>query len=323
MSNHGEVVETVIETVGEIDFHKVVIRRCLANSTYEYRRWLYLVIFPISLIIALWVIIKKITCRIALRRVPNTNFLFFDGLGVYCRKIREGSASWRSLDVIYNYKFGCGYGISGLIDDFWIGMINAQAVRGRLQLVKKEVRAALLAHYDAIDKNEVRIASLGAGSVQGVIQVIADLKSEGIIVKLLLIDLDPTALEYAVCWAVKLGIEDQIQTHRTSVSAIVKLSKDFKPHVIEMLGLLDYIQQDKAIKLVGKIRESLEPNGIFLTCNVRRNIEMFFLKWVINWSMIYRSSFQLAEIAIKAEFVDVRVVYEPHGIHGLLAAQKN
>lgn len=262
---------------------------------------------------------KKI-CRLLGKPDPYINTLWFDGLGLSCREIKEGAASWRSLDIIYNYRFDQKKGLRGFVDDFWIGMMNAQAVRNRLKLVKQEIRRAILRFSN---HQEVRILSLAAGSAQGVIEVMAEMKTKGIRVRALLLDIDQTALDYAKQLARQRGVDDQIEMVKASVAQVVKVSRDFRPQIIEMLGLLDYIPQDKAVRLVRKIHESLETKGIFLTCNIRHNLERHFLKWVINWSMIYRTPVELAEIVNEAGFGDCRLVYEPLRIHGLVITQKD
>jgi hypothetical protein len=286
---------------------------------FEKRRWPYIVTMPISWILTFWVMIKKAFYRLLKKPGPNINTIWFDGLGLSCREIKEGAASWRALDIIYNHGFGQRNGLRGFVDDFWIGMMNAQAVRNRLKLVKQEIRRAILQFSN---HREVRVLSLAAGSAQGVIEVMAELKERGVRVRALLLDIDQTALDYAKKLACVHGVADQIKIVKTSVAQVARVSRDFKPHIIEMLGLLDYIPKDKAIRFIRKIRESLEEKGIFLTCNIRRNPERHFLRWVINWSMIYRTPAELAEIVSEAGFSDCRLVYEPLKIHGLVIVQK-
>ena len=199
-------------------------------------------------------------------------------------------------------------------------MLNCQAVRNRLKLVKQEIGRAILRFSN---HQEVRLLSLAAGSAQGVIEVMAELKAKGIQVRALLLDIDQTALDYAILLADRYGVGNQIETVKANVAQVARVSQDFRPQVIEMLGLLDYIPQGKAIRLVEKIRQSLETKGIFFTCNIYHNMEMHFLKWVINWAMIYRTPAELAEIVTEAGFSDYRLIYEPLKIHGLVIAQKD
>lgn len=295
-------------------------REGVAWNPFETKRWPYVLTMPISWLLTLWVIVKKIFYRWLGKTDPKINTLWFDGLGLSCRGIKDGSASWRSLDIIYNYRFGQKKGLSGVVDDFWIGMVNAQAVRNRLKLVKQEVEQAIM-QFDGF--REVRLLSLAAGSAQGVIEVMAKLKTKGIMVRTLLLDIDQTTLDYAKTLAERHEVGNQIETVIKSAACVARVSRDFQPHIIEMLGLLDYIPHCKAIRLVRKILGSLPDNGIFLTCNIAPNPEMHFLRWVINWQMIYRGPAELAEIIIKAGFDNCRLVYEPLDIHGLAIAQKN
>jgi len=80
---------------------------------YETKRWLYQLSLPLMWILTIWVMIKK-----AMGRNFQINTLFFDGLSIPCRKIKEGAASWQALDIIYNYRFGIRGGIRGFIDDY-------------------------------------------------------------------------------------------------------------------------------------------------------------------------------------------------------------
>ena len=323
---NGRVASTVVEiaTIPELPKVKtstaaVVLPVKSIETEFERRRWPYILTMPISWLLTIWVILKKSICWWRGKPNLNINTFWFDGLGLSNRAIKEGAASWKALDVIYNHQFGQKKNISGFVDDFWIGMINAQAVRNRLKLVKQEIRSAIL-HFS--NHQEVRLLSLAAGSAQGVIEVMAELKSQGIRVRALLLDIDQTALDYAKQLASQYGVADQIETVKASVAQVIRSSQDFRPQVIEMLGLLDYIPHDKAIRLVRKIHESLEVKGIFLTCNICHNPEMHFLRWVINWAMIYRTPAELAEIVTKAGFSDYRLIYEPLKLHGLAIAQK-
>ena len=322
---NGRVASTMVEIatipeLPEVETGTVAVTLPVKSAEFEKRRWPYILTMPISWLLTFWVMVKKSVRQRLGKPDLSINTFWFDGLGLSNHAIKEGEASWKALDIIYNHPFGQKKTVGGLVDDFWVGMMNAQAVRNRLKLVKQEIRRAILRFSN---HQEVRLLSLAAGSAQGVIEVMAELKVKGIRVRALLLDIDQTALDYAILLADRYGVGDQIETIKTGVAQVIRVSQDFRPQVIEMLGLLDYIPQDKAIRLVEKIRQSLETKGIFLTCNIHHNMEMHFLKWVINWAMIYRTPAELAEIVTKAGFSDYRLIYEPLKIHGLVIAQKD
>lgn len=312
-----------IATVAELPYEAnsvVAIAKPLTVSAFETKRWLYYLALPIMWILTVWAMVKKNIHSSRSLSKPKVNTFWFDGISPNLNAVKEGAASWKALELIYNWRFGQNQGLSGLVEDFWFGMLNAQAVRNRLKLIKQEVKRAILRFSN---HEEVRILSLAAGSAQGIIEVMAELKSKGVRVKALLLDIDPTAIAYAQELAGQSGVADQIEVVNASVAMVSKVAQRFKPQIIEMLGLLDYIPKDKAIRLVEKIRESLEPKGIFLTCNIRHNIERHFMKSVVNWPMIYRKPVDLAEIVSSAGFEDYRLVYEPLVIHGLVISQKS
>lgn len=282
------------------------------------KRLLYFLSLPIMWLLSLWVLLKK-----KLFGKLKINTFWFDGLSVPCRNIKEGAGSWKALDVIYNYKFGEDNSINGKFSDFWIDIINAQAVRNRLKLskylLKKQIKQLLSKH------KEIRILSIASGSAQPLIEVIKDFKDKNIVIKTALLDLDPTAIEYSRKIAKKLGVESQIIFINKSVSVLEEEIGDFNPHLIEMIGFLDYRPYNKAIKLVKRIRDILLPGGVFFVSNTRYNPEAFFLKWVIDWSMIYRSPRELARIIAKSGFKpeNCEIIYEPLKVHGIAICRKS
>lgn len=297
------------------------VRRIQVSQTgLEEKRWPYVLAMPIFFLLTLWVILKKRICK-NFGIVPKTNTFLFDGLGVFSRKVREGSKSWRALHIIYN-PLPNRHGLGLLVDRFWWGIRNCQAIRNRLKITKSEIRKAIMGFGG---EKEVRVISLACGSAQAMIEAIAELKDEGVTARVLLVDIDPSALAYASTLATQYGVLNQVTTIEASACKVAKIVRDlkFKPHVVEMVGLLDYLKKDKAIRLFTRIRSLLEKDGIFITCNIAPNSEMRFVHWVIDWEMTYRTSSDLAEIVSGAGFKKIRFVQEPLAIHNLAICQKD
>jgi len=289
------------------------------EDKFEKKRWPYVLSLPFFWFLTFYIAIKKAIYRALGKPKPKINSFWFDGLGKWTRKVKEGAASWKALDIIYNHPFNAKKGISGRVDHFWWSIQNCQAIRNRYKLVKKEVRKAI---QKFANRKEVRLISLACGSAQAVIEIMSEFKSQGLIVKTLLVDIDQEALNYARGLAEENGVIDQIDIRKSNILKIVKIASDFKPQIIEMLGLLDYIENKLAIRLIQRIYESLGEEGIFLTCNIAPNIERNFVTQVINWPMVYRKPKELSEIIEKSGFSDFKLVYEPLKIHGLVIAQK-
>jgi SAM-dependent methyltransferase len=285
------------------------------DSSCERKRWLYLITLPCNLLLTGWVALKKVA---GLK--PEIHTFWVDGISLPARRIKEGAGSWRALDVIYNHRFGQEVGFTGRLNDYWLAILNAQAVRNRLKLVKRELVRAI--RDMAQRESEVRLLSLASGSAQGVIEAIAE--TSDINVKVTLLDLDATAIEYSKKLAEEYGVSRQISFIVGSTSHFEKAGDGLKPHIIEMVGFLDYRPDAKAVRLVRRIYEFLAPGGRFLTANIISNPERYFLLWVLNWGMIYRKPEELADIIIKAGFLpeQCRIICEPHKIHAVAVCHK-
>ena len=287
---------------------------------YEHRRWPYLLSLPFMHILTLYVIAKKKIFNIFGFPGPGINTLWFDGLGLECRKVKEYATTWKAMHIIYNHPFPKKWTIRGLVDEFYWNAMNCPALRNRQKLIKQELRSAISQIND--DGGDIRIVSLACGSGEVPIEIIAEYKEKGKTVKALFVDIDAEALERAGLLARHYGVDNQIDLCNMSAHNVSEICREFQPHIIEMLGLFDYLDQDEAIVLTGKIRESIDTNSFFLTSNISPNIEQHFLKWVINWPMVYRNPGDIDDIALKSGFRDYRIIYEPLMIHGLLIAQK-
>jgi SAM-dependent methyltransferase len=266
----------------------------------------YVLFTPIFFLIALYVYLKK-----KIIPHPKYNFYFFDGISKNCREIKENAAKWKALNIVYNYQKGS----ENIFADFWHDLRSSQATRNRLKLVKN----LLLKNIKEISNRneEVRMISIASGSAQGVIETIAKAKEKGILVEGILIDLDPTALEYSKKLAQEMGVKNQLTFVNKKASAIIEIGKDFKPNLIEMVGFLEYRPFDKAVKLVTSIYQVLEKGGVFLVSQIAPNAESLFLREVINWPMIYRKLDELAKILSLSGFsLDNCIFYqEPLKIH--------
>jgi len=170
----------------------------------------------------------------------------------------------------------------------------------------------------------VRMLSVACGSAEAVIETVKIYKDRGVRIEVTLLDIDQSALSYAEEKAKEYGVLDQLTFIRSSAKNIEKRIKG-KFDVVEMLGFLDYQSQSKAVKLIERLRNLLVPGGYFLTCNIMKNPEMFFLRWVISWPMLYRDEEEIGSIMHSAGFSKQKIslVAEPLEIHCLATCQND
>lgn len=322
MAQANPVIIEIAEVLdqSEADLITTPTNGIIRSDEFEKYRWPYILSVPAMWMIVLYVRFKKSARKKIGLGEPCINTLLFDGLGRECKKVKEYATTWRAMDIIYNHPFPYRKTPRGLVDEFYWNSLNCQALRNRLKLNKSELRSAIAQLDEAV--GEIRLLSLACGSAESSIEVIAECKNKGKNVKGLLVDIDKDALNRAKELINHYGIEDRVETLNESAYSLKEISREFKPHIIDLFGLFDYITENEAISLAKKIHESLEFGGFFLTCNISPNIEQHFLTWVINWPMIYRKPSDIIQIAKCAGFEDFRIIYEPLKVHGILIARK-
>jgi hypothetical protein len=242
-------------------------------------------------------------------------------------EIYRKAKSSRALEILYNFDGKLNFS-NHIINDvltyvYQRSFLNAKAARNRFSLVKNEILWCVTDIYKT-KGDAVNVFSLASGSARAVIESILDSKKNGIEVSAKLLDLDTNALNLSMEIANKLGVSENIKLCNDKVSNFVVYCKNWTPDLVEMVGFLDYMSQEKAILLAKKIYEILPDGGYFVTCNIRDNYERRFVTKVLDWEMIYRNADDLADIAIAGGFkvYNTRIIYEPYLIHGLVVARK-
>ncbi|OGZ12789.1 MAG: hypothetical protein A3D67_02805 [Candidatus Lloydbacteria bacterium RIFCSPHIGHO2_02_FULL_51_22] len=285
----------------------------------------YLLALPIMWALTAWVVAKKWIYRRMKWGELKTNSLWFDGLSPRCRRIKEGAASWRALEEIYNYRPGN----EGPLTDFWLGMPNAQAVRNRFHLLEREIIALAKKYGESAPSTEpVIILSLASGSAEAIIHAVKDLVAQSIPVSVSLLDWDEGALERARFLSHQQGVAKNIHLVLGDVLKFSSLMQGIRPHIVEMAGLLDYLPDRKARHVLKGIHEILADNGTLVTCHIHKNPERHFLKHVIGWvgteraPMLYRTGEELLKVVSLGGFKPARLISEPHGIHTIAVAKK-
>lgn len=236
---------------------------------------------------------------------------------------RRYSKTYKALELIYSYN-GLRFSEGGIFDSlfsyFWeSNMLNAWAVRNRLRLVKKELKEILL---EKRDKQKIRILSLASGSARAVIEVLGELKDMNIEVRL--VDTSRNALSYSRELAEKYDVIHKISWVRTDVRGVEQICENWQPDIVEVVGLMDYLNRKESVELITKIYKCLDKNGSLIISNVNNNPERRFVKEIVNWDMVYRDPCELAELLTAGGFDSQHcwVIYEPICIHAVAIALK-
>lgn len=258
------------------------------------------------------------------RDATHISSSFVDRFSQYNHLAKVGAASWQALHLFYNYHEEIAPQLSsnleGWLTRYWIEkMENRQAVTNRKKVLVRVLTEALKRFNN---ESEVRVISIASGSAQAVVEAIQECPQLN--VKVLLIDAGPSAIKEANKIIGLAGCNEKFSLICNGTRVLERVCTGFQPHIVEMVGFLDYRPGRKAIQLIRRIKDCLPEDGIFLTCNIRKNREKMFLDWLLLWPLIYRSEVEFSELLKESGFPPekIQLIYEPFRIHGLAVCKK-
>lgn len=290
----------------------------ILSEKLEENRWPYYLLFPFVLCLVLWVIIKKKFCSL-FHKKKDIGLLLFDGIGRDGKVVKKNAAGWKAVDLIYNHRFGENRNIGGWLDDFWFNSLNCQAARNRFRLAKRELEKAMLKFSL---ENEVRAVSFAAGTGQIESETVARVKKRKINIKMLLIDKEPEAIKRAQDYVAFNGVSKEIKIINSDIKHALGVVESFNPYIIAMIAFLDYLQDEEAVRFISRLYQIIPEKGYFITSNTMPNIEMFFVKWVVEWPLIYRNPQKIANIIKESGFNHCEIINEPLRIQSIVVARK-
>lgn len=238
--------------------------------------------------------------------------------------VKQNATTHRALEIIYSFdgKMNKDNGlVNGVFTHIWQHLLNSKALRNRLKLVKEQLRQAV---FYLSDKKEIKILSLGAGSARAIIETLASLKESNIKFQAMLVDRNEDAFAYGKELAKKYGVDKGLIWVNGSVFDAEKFCKEknFYPDIVEMVGFMDYLDEDRSVRLFDRVYNLLNKKGVFIGCNIRHNREAKFLTKVLGWPMIYKDENYLQTIIHKSQFNDSKIIYEPLKVHGFVVCKK-
>lgn len=238
----------------------------------------------------------------------------------------DNTASHTALEVLYSG--GELFSLKRIRDNFfkyvWFNINNSKAVRNRLKFVKRELKEYL--RNVSMSDREIKIISIASGSSRAIIETVRDgnyLQDTKLSITFL--DKNAEAIQYSKNLSTHINhLPIKVNWIHDSVGNFLKNPTDEKYDIVEVVGLFDYFEDEKILKILVGIYKILQSGGILITSNVNHNKEEKFITKIINWPMVYRRAEELAKLANTAGFSynKMKVFYEPLKIHGIVVAEK-
>ena len=242
-------------------------------------------------------------------------------------EVVDNATTHAALEVLY--RNGDKHNVRSMFDKLfhriWFSTNNSKAVRNRIHFVKKTLSREL--NQLNKENTNIRILSIASGSARAVIESIDGIKfKQGCKLSVVFLDKNPEALKYSQKLLKDYNLDDSNDYSwiNGTAGSFVRGCKKDQFDIIEMVGLLDYFNDEKAVEIFKDIRNTLSLGGYFITANINFNSEQRFVTRVVGWDMIYRTGEQLGELLLKAGFSqdEVQVYYEPLKLHSIAVVNK-
>ena len=197
-------------------------------------------------------------------------------------------------------------------------------MRNRSRLIADEIIALAAESPDA----HLRIVSVGSGPAWDLQLALREMPSaQRRQLKLLLLDLDPHALDFAEERLTPLTVPGQMSCIHANLARLWRLHRVHEEirdaDLIFAAGFLDYLDETQGVVFVRTLAELLGPRGRLLVFNFSHdNPSRAYMEWIGNWYLTYRSRDELAQIAAQAvgSRHPVQVAVEPAGVNLYLRA---
>jgi len=214
----------------------------------------------------------------------------------------------------------------GIADILWHHLISQpRSLRNRLRIVQGVIQEKIQLLLKDSSHTEVNVLSIAGGSSRSIMYALQNLKKRGLTeqIHIITIDKDITALDVGKRIAKELGLEDNFEWVHGTASEVHGLFPSRKFDIVEIVGLLDYFDFDRATRLISMTRDLLNEGGFIVIANVIPNREQPFV-YKTGWpSMFYRKPKDVRRMLETSGFTSSNdIIVEPLKIHCVGVGQK-
>lgn len=176
------------------------------------------------------------------------------------RAIIIDPGGWEALDLFYVNN-------SGGIVDRWINSLPAvRATRNRFKQYKEYLKEAITGFGN---ENCIKILDLFSGPSRGPIEVISELRAEGMQrISLTCIERNQSAIEKGQRLVRERNLSDQVAFKRYCVKQVPERKLGKKYHIIGTHGGYDYFDDERVKGFTDELGALQEPGGIFISTNM-------------------------------------------------------
>ena len=227
--------------------------------------------------------------------------------------VRPGG--WRSMNIVYANEPPVDWmdGMAVRYNPISMG------TRNRRKLVTAKLTEIM---KGLSDEPMIHLLGIGAGPGQHLQDAVVRAELPPAKVKVWLIDRDADSFEYGRQCAVDRGLEKCVNFVQGDAREIRTVLPNVAPHVVKIVGLLEYLTDEQAKQLLGALRDVIALNGRLLTHGlVDRYNTGPFLTRAFGLSHVQRTASDVQSLLKSAGFESCGVFETPMRIYPVVVAR--
>ncbi len=231
-------------------------------------------------------------------------------------KPRGYAGDFLSIAKIYeNAPRGHGR-LGAIVDQCFLELAAARAVRNRRGLLAKEIRSVI----DANEGRRARVTSMACGPAEELFDVYATLPDASCL-RSTLIDMDLQALAHVADRRDRGRLRTQMSLANENLVHLATGRRQLlleNQDLVYSVGLIDYFDDDMVVKLLGFVHRALRPGGRVLLGNFHpRNPTKALMDHVLEWRLVHRTEEDMDRLFRRSAFgrAASRVVFEEQRIN--------
>jgi SAM-dependent methyltransferase len=231
-------------------------------------------------------------------------------------KPRGYAGDFLAIHNIYRNVPGGTGRLGPVVDQLFLDTPPSRAVRNRRHLLAREIASSLQARQNGT----VRILCMASGPATEVFDAFGELTDKSRLHATLL-DLDLQALAFVDDLRTKHKLHQQITLLNENLIALVlgRGKTRVEPQdLIYSVGVLDYLNDKLAAKLLQFVYANLKPGGRVILGNFHpNNPAREFMDYVLEWKLIHRTEDEMHQLFRNSPFTKpcTRIQFEEEGVN--------
>jgi len=194
----------------------------------------------------------------------------------------------------------------------------AMGLRNRRKIVRKKLGELIRLHSS---EAPVIVLGVGAGPARNLLEGMAEARE--VEAKGYCIDFDDEAFDYGRKLQKELGLDGRVEYIKGDAREIERHLK-VKPHILKLIGLLEYLSPDEFPEMLRAVCEVLAPRASIITHSIQDSFHNDrFLRRAFGWHVYYRTPEELIKTLEDAGFSDFTTTREPLGIYTIVTGHRN